>query len=409
MKILHTSDLHLGQIIYQQYDREAEHRHFFDQLVAWCQTESPDALLVSGDVFDIPQPSSMARRFYTEQFVRLHRACPTMPIVLIAGNHDSASRLEADSGLWDCIGVQVVGQAPATNLPTDDDCWKARYVCHLPGKGYVVAMPFYYGNKQPLLQALLDYVDRLNTDRLPVVLMAHQAVEGAEAVGTETGNLRSQAQEELGVGYDYLALGHIHRPHTIGVADGEHDEQSVYPSPVARYCGSALHVSADEQFPHTVSLVEMEKRGGDVHVNRLRIKELLHFYTLPENGEAITSSEQLRQVVQDFVDGPKKGYFRLRIAAAAVLTEDIDKTVEILLAGHEEEKRYNPRTLRIGAEVQLTNETEVPIFTVSDLQQMTNPLAFIRQTSDKYPELDFSTLDDDFRLIEERISEKTNE
>ena len=56
MKIIHTADLHLGQVIYQNYDRSDEHRHFFRQLEQWCKEEQPDALLVSGDVFDIQQP-----------------------------------------------------------------------------------------------------------------------------------------------------------------------------------------------------------------------------------------------------------------------------------------------------------------------------------------------------------------
>ena len=56
MKLLHTADLHIGQILYQNYDRCDEHLHFFKQLTQWCKKEQPDALLVSGDVFDIQQP-----------------------------------------------------------------------------------------------------------------------------------------------------------------------------------------------------------------------------------------------------------------------------------------------------------------------------------------------------------------
>ena len=66
MKILHTADLHLGQIIYQNYDRSDEHRHFFRQLEQWCKEEQPDALLVSGDVFDIQQPSATVKKAFTD-------------------------------------------------------------------------------------------------------------------------------------------------------------------------------------------------------------------------------------------------------------------------------------------------------------------------------------------------------
>ena len=69
MKFLHTADLHLGQIMYQNYSREDEHSHFFDQLKAWCREHKPDALLVSGDVFDIQQPGAEVKRRFNEFFV----------------------------------------------------------------------------------------------------------------------------------------------------------------------------------------------------------------------------------------------------------------------------------------------------------------------------------------------------
>ena len=62
MKLLHTADLHIGQILYQNYDRCDEHLHFFKQLTQWCKKEQPDALLVSGDVFDIQQPSTATKK-----------------------------------------------------------------------------------------------------------------------------------------------------------------------------------------------------------------------------------------------------------------------------------------------------------------------------------------------------------
>ena len=87
MKIIHTADLHLGQIIYQSYDRVDEHQHFFSQLTEWCRTERPDALLVSGDIFDIQQPSATTKKAFNDYFVNLHQACPDMHIVITAGNH----------------------------------------------------------------------------------------------------------------------------------------------------------------------------------------------------------------------------------------------------------------------------------------------------------------------------------
>ena len=109
MKILHTADLHLGQVIYQNYDRTDEHDCFFVQLEQWCRDERPDALIVSGDVFDIQQPSATTWKAFTSHFVRLHRSSPGMHIVIVAGNHDSASRLQPHDAVWQLADVHLVG------------------------------------------------------------------------------------------------------------------------------------------------------------------------------------------------------------------------------------------------------------------------------------------------------------
>ena len=131
MKLLHTADLHLGQVIYQNYDRNDEHRHFFRQLEQWCQEEQPDALLVSGDVFDIQQPSASVKKTFTDYFVQLHQHCPQMHIVVIAGNHDSASRIQAESSLWKLANAHLVGIPPAYNCMEAAEDWQDQYIVKL--------------------------------------------------------------------------------------------------------------------------------------------------------------------------------------------------------------------------------------------------------------------------------------
>ena len=137
MKILHTADLHLGQIIYQNYDRSDEHHHFFTQLKAWCMEYRPDALLVSGDVFDIQQPSAATKKAFNDYFVDIHHACPDMKIIITAGNHDSASRIQADSVIWTLANTTLVGTAPMT---APEHGWEEKYIVRL-SNGYIIAMP----------------------------------------------------------------------------------------------------------------------------------------------------------------------------------------------------------------------------------------------------------------------------
>ena len=91
MKILHTSDWHLGQVFYG-YDRREEQQAFLEALAEVVGRERPDVMIVSGDVFHNSTPSAQAKRMYVEGMMRIHEACPTMTVVVIAGNHDSPSR-----------------------------------------------------------------------------------------------------------------------------------------------------------------------------------------------------------------------------------------------------------------------------------------------------------------------------
>ena len=89
MKIVHTSDWHIGQNFYR-YGREEEFRHFFCRLRNILQEETPDALIVAGDIFDVPSPSISAIRLYNEEMIKIAGENPGMCMAVIAGNHDSA-------------------------------------------------------------------------------------------------------------------------------------------------------------------------------------------------------------------------------------------------------------------------------------------------------------------------------
>lgn len=392
MKFLHTADLHLGQILYQNYSRTDEHEHFFKQLSEWCRQYVPDALVVSGDVFDIQQPGAAVKEFFTRTFVALQQACPGMHIVVTAGNHDSASRLQADASVWKCINVHIVGMAPTADITTAGEGWQERFIVRIPS-GYIVAFPYMTGNRRETIQSVLDYVAAENTDNKPVVMMAHLALSSADTTGHsfEIGKITAQPVAEMGNGYDYLALGHIHRSQTLGYpVEDENVEESTYPSGTARYAGSALHVSCDEKYPHTVSLVEVPEHGGNVTVKRLRISELRHFYELPENGRSAESAEEALAAVRTFAADKKSGYFRLRIRYSVTLPADFDQQIYQLISSYNEEIRYNPKILWTGEPSE--SQTEKTVFEVAELQEMDDPIHFIEKTAEQYPELSLDEL-----------------
>lgn len=108
LKLIHTADWHLGQTFFG-YDREAEHEAFLGFLTNLLVERQTDVLLIAGDVFDVTNPSAGAqRRFY--RFLReANRLNPGLQIVIIAGNHDSAIRLEAPNPLLEELNTSIVG------------------------------------------------------------------------------------------------------------------------------------------------------------------------------------------------------------------------------------------------------------------------------------------------------------
>lgn len=403
MKILHTADLHLGQIIYQNYDRSDEHRHFFNQLEQWCKDERPDALLVSGDVFDIQQPSATVKKAFTDYFVHLHQECPQMQIVITAGNHDSASRIQADSSVWKFANAHLIGIPPAIDSTEQDDDWQYKYIVKLD-TGYIVSLPFMIGARKEIIQSILDKVADDNTQNLPVVMMAHQAVTGLDIQGHnfDIGTLKTIAADSMGNGFDYLALGHIHKPQTIGHQDDAMKDEITYPAPVIRYSGSALHVSCDETYPHTVSLVDINEHQGDVHIRQLRIDELRHFYVLPLDGSSFTSSDEALETLTQFVSEGERGYIRFRFDQSTNLPSNFSQMVYDVLQPYHDEWRYNPKMLWTGESDANEEEKEKLVFEVADLQQMDDPMEFIERTKDQYPRLDM----EDVRLAFEEVKEE---
>lgn len=404
MKILHTADLHLGQIMYHYYDRVDEHDHFFDQLRGWCAEYRPDALVVSGDVFDIPQPSAAVKEYFNRTFVKIHRQFPDMAIVITAGNHDSASRIEADRSVWGLSDVTLVGHGPATDVLGGGNAgWQDHFIVELP-TGFIVAIPFMVNSRRAELQSILDRVAVRNGKGLPVVMMSHTAIAGGDFLGHgEIGTIKTTRPDEVGVGYDYLALGHIHRPQTIGQnLDDEALPTSKYAAPVMRYSGSALHVSCDEQYPHSVSLVEIDRHGGEVTVTRLRIDELRHFYIVPSlDQKPAASAEEVATLLHEFCRNHERGYLRLNLDYHAE-SINLQQVVYPLLEATGNEVRYNPNVIWQNRPAG-DGEKSMPTFEMAELQQMTNPLEFVKKTIDHYPSINPATLEADFAEIEKEI------
>lgn len=266
MKILHTSDWHLGQKFISR-EREEEHRMALDWLAATIIEEQVELLIVAGDVFDIGSPPNYARTLYYTFFKKIrHSNC--RHIVITAGNHDSPHMLNAPRALLQLFDIHIVGAAmedPAEEV-----------IVLKNGKGepeaVVAAVPFL--RDQDLRRAVssnagLDRVERIREGilahytavgqaaalhsgtNIPVIGTGHLYVTGAEASGKQDniylGNLENIRADQFPEGFDYVALGHIHRSQAVGGL--EH----------VRYSGSLIPLSFSEtKDEKAVTIVEFE-------------------------------------------------------------------------------------------------------------------------------------------------------
>lgn len=251
MKILHTSDWHIGHTLYNK-KRYGEHEAFLNWLRQTIVSRGIDALVVAGDVFDTGVPGGQAQRLYYEFLTSLLGTC-CRTVVVVAGNHDSPALLEAPAGVLEKLRIFAVG------LPGEPE----RHVIPLCGasgetQALCCAVPYLRKNEMVRLEDDAQSADdriaaataqlyRDVTDAalqhgggLPVIATGHLFAAGAAR--TEGDGVRELYVGTLGqVGADifpeelaYVALGHIHGAQTVGAQAR------------IRYCGSPLAMSFSE-------------------------------------------------------------------------------------------------------------------------------------------------------------------
>lgn len=316
MKILHTADWHLGQSFYG-FDRLASQASFLEQLCSIVRDEQPDAMVLSGDVFDTSMPSAAAQRLYADNMLAIHQAAPEMEIVVISGNHDSASRLEIYRNLWEPQRVHVVGTL-RRNLDSSADY--SAHIIEIKGKGLIAAVPYVYSHNFPFAEGdcqaaffrgLAEAVEARNADSLPTVLMAHLAVLGSDLTGhrrmqnDSIGTVDYINVSDLGDGYDYIALGHIHHRQSPKGADS------------VEYSGSPLAVNFDERYPHSVTVVELH-HGATPVKKHVHIDDPVPLVTVPDSPAPF---EDALKSLADF-DAEKDAFVRLNVLLDGPLPSD---------------------------------------------------------------------------------------
>ncbi len=301
MKIIHTSDWHLGATLYG-HDRLDDHREMLRQLTETVAREQPDALLVSGDIFDNSSPSAAAERLLDSALMELADAGKRdMKIILTSGNHDSPSRHTTHSAVYSRLGIHTIGSAGITADTNIADIAN-RFIIRVGEKGAVIAVPYINRRNMPegLFDGLIDFASREISHSMPTVMMAHLPVSRSVTTGHSdvderfVGGCENVEIDSLGHGYDYLALGHIHCPQQWSTGNA-----------IARYCGTPLPISFDESYPHSVTIVELPAAGIIPTVTTVALKPRRRLVTIggPDGMDEDSLTFALTDAASDLPDG----------------------------------------------------------------------------------------------------------
>lgn len=275
MKILHTADWHIGQL-FHEYDRTYEHQQFLNWLVDTLQTEQIDVLLISGDVFDISNPSASSIKMFYSFLNNATRVNPDLQIIITAGNHDSASRLEAPKPLLESSNVHIIGLVDKDAegnidyqkllVPIHDDSKNVKIWC--------LAIPFLRMGDYPnilnctnpytegvtaLYNDAFEYASLKKQDGQTIIAMGHLHIHHAEVSDLDKterlimGGVECIPATAFHQDIKYVALGHIHKAQRIG--GKEH----------IRYSGSPLPMSFSElNYKHQVIVFELDEEISEL-------------------------------------------------------------------------------------------------------------------------------------------------
>lgn len=275
-KICHTADWHLGHTLHGR-SREAEHAAFFAWLVDLLEAEHVDALVVAGDVFDSAMPSGAAQAQLFELLATLRARCPAIDVVIVAGNHDSPSRLAAPDPVLRSLGVRLVGAVPWVGRGREQRIDPEPLVVPLRREGEVAA----WALAVPYLRACdLPALDPGASTDDPAARIAHGARAVYDAVAQHARARRAPEQALIVTGHCHVAGAAVsdgsERPVIGGVAGALpvdvfpedasyvalghlHLAQAVAGRSHVRYSGSPIPLAlAEESYPHEVRIATFE-------------------------------------------------------------------------------------------------------------------------------------------------------
>ncbi|MEE1925771.1 exonuclease SbcCD subunit D C-terminal domain-containing protein [Pseudomonas sp. 148P] len=271
MRLFHTSDWHLGQTLHGQ-ERDFEHACFLDWLLGQLKLRQPDALLIAGDIFDTVNPPVKAQEQLYNFIVQAHEQQPALTIVMIAGNHDSGSRIELPGPLMRSLRTHALGRVQWLDEGLLDSERLLIPLTNAKGKvhGWCLALPFlrpaevtgavlgddYLRGIAQVHEKLIAAALAKRGPKQALIAVSHAHMAGGSVSEDSErsliiGNAEALPASLFGADIGYVALGHLHKPQKVN------GEERI------RYCGSPIPLSFSEiNYPHQI--LEVEFKGASL-------------------------------------------------------------------------------------------------------------------------------------------------
>ena len=360
MRIIHTADWHLGQTFYG-FDRGKEHAFFLDWLCGIIKERVADLLLIAGDVFDSPNPSAEAQRVFYHFLTRVTGENPDLQVIVTAGNHDSAARLEAPNPLLEAFGVSVSGIVHYKDGEIDYD----RMIVPLRNGGCCLAVPYLRHNDHPAAESYSEGVAKLYNglyDRAvskgytPIIAMGHLQASGAEvSVGDASEHIIIGGMEGLDAGFAssgivYTALGHLHKAQRVARREN------------VRYSGAPLPMSFAER-GNRQSVTEVIIGGNDCTIEKILFDTPVKLLSIPATPQPLENVIEELQALPAGDADEFAPFLEVKVKVTAVQI-DMRRQIEEAIDG----KRV--RLARIEAVGSVTETTEGAPVTYDDFKNI---------------------------------------
>lgn len=254
MKFLHTADLHIGRKIFEQSLIE-DQKYILDQIIKIAMEEQVNAVVIAGDIYDRAIPSTEGVTLLDDFYTRLLQA--GIKVIAVSGNHDSPERVAFADRILEGQGLYLAGgyQEPPKTVTLEDEEGTVTFVCLPFVKPAVAGVQ----NSAEAVEGILGRTPRTMDLRSRYVLVTHFFVSGEKGENPELSDSENDARvggldavpAGLFANFDYVALGHIHKPQHMGMG-------KVY------YSGSPLKYSFSEtKHEKAVNIVEFKRRIAD--------------------------------------------------------------------------------------------------------------------------------------------------